>query len=121
MKKITTLCILILSSFLAFAPLAMADVIRISKSEIKSSEDYEKYAQARAENDKLHSAAKGFVSMTWYSDQKNLILGAVIIWKSEAEAKAFYDSAAYKKFYSKNIAPYVKERSTNIYQIDEVK
>jgi heme-degrading monooxygenase HmoA len=121
MKKITTLCILVLSSFLAFAPLAMADVIRISKSEVKSSEDYQKYAQARAENDKLHAAAKGFVSMTWYSDQKDLILGAVIIWKSEAEAKAFYDSAAYKEFYNKNIAPYVKERSTNIYQIDEVK
>lgn len=119
MKKSAYLPIVVLAGMILSAP-GYADVIRVTLNTLKSPAAFQKYSQARAQNNKYLTAQPGFVSITWFSDPKALMAGATTVFKTRESMNAAYDNPTYKAFNHKNIAPYVRARTVHIFNIDQV-
>ena len=112
----------LLASVMLFASAAIADpVIRFVKVTAVGEEQKQEMAKVRADASKLYAAAKGCKWVKFWSDPSSGEQGSISLWDSEADVKAFLQSAEYKPILER-LKPLVKgEVTSKMYNVDEPK
>jgi quinol monooxygenase YgiN len=111
----------LLATVMLFAASVLADpVLRIVKF-TAAPDQQQQLSKLRDEANKVYVGAKGCKWVKFYNDPATGERGSVSLWDSEADVKAFLQSAEYKPILEK-LKPLVKgEMSSKIYIVEEVK
>lgn len=114
--------VVLLASVTLFASAAFADpVIRFVKITAAGPEQQQEMSKLRADATKVYTAAKGCKWVKFWNDPSSGEQGSISLWDSEADVKAFLQSAEYKPILER-LKPLVKgEVTSKIYNVEEPK